>query len=87
MTSKYKATALFLTLLLGFSPTTRGQEPQPTIDWQFTRLDEIGGHKPTIFGTPRLIDSPKGKAVAFDGDSALFLDTNPSPASPNSRPK
>jgi hypothetical protein len=75
--TKNKATALFLTLLLGFVPTTRGQVPKPTIDWQFTRLDEIGGHQPTILGTPRLIDSPNGKAVAFDGDSAIFLNANP----------
>jgi hypothetical protein len=77
MTSKTKATALFLTLLLGFSTSTFSQESKPAIDWQFSRLDEIGGHKLTILGTPRLIDSPHGKAVAFDGDSAIFLDTNP----------
>jgi hypothetical protein len=47
------------------------------VNWNFTRLDEIGGHKTTLIGSPRLIDSPAGKAVSFDGQSAIFLDVNP----------
>ncbi len=46
--------------------------------WKFDRLDQIGGHKTTILGNPRLVDSPVGKAVEFDGvDDALFLDVHP----------
>ena len=46
--------------------------------WTFARLDQIGGHPTTIFGHPRVIDTPRGKAVQFNGiDDALFLDVHP----------
>ena len=46
--------------------------------WTFDRLDSIGGHKTTVLGEPRVIDSPVGKAVEFDGvDDALFIDNHP----------
>ena len=46
--------------------------------WTFDRLDNIGGHKTTVLGEPRVIDSPIGKAVEFDGvDDALFIDNHP----------
>src|SRR3954468_8600560 len=71
-----KLTALFLSLLIGLSARTFGQEPKPTIDWQLNRLDEIAGHKSTLLGSPRQIDTPAGQAVEFDGHSAIFLETN-----------
>jgi putative heme-binding domain-containing protein len=46
--------------------------------WTFDRLDNIGGHKTTVLGQPKVIDSPVGKAVEFDGvDDALFIDNHP----------
>src|SRR5881396_3405418 len=46
--------------------------------WAFDRLENIGGHKTTVLGQPRVIDSPVGKAVEFDGvDDALFIDNHP----------
>jgi hypothetical protein len=46
--------------------------------WIFDRLEEIGGHRPKILGNPRVIDSPLGKAIEFDGvDDALFLEIHP----------
>ena len=46
--------------------------------WTFDRLDNIGGHKTTVSGQPRVIDSPVGKAVEFDGvGDALFIDNHP----------
>ena len=46
--------------------------------WRFDRIDEIGGHKTTVLGHPRVIDSPVGKAVEFNGvDDALFVDVHP----------
>ena len=42
------------------------------------RLDNIGGHKTTVLGQPKIIDSPIGKAVEFDGvDDALVIDSHP----------
>jgi hypothetical protein len=46
--------------------------------WTFDRLDNIGGHKTIVLGEPKIIDSPVGKAVEFDGvDDALFIDRHP----------
>jgi hypothetical protein len=47
------------------------------VNWELSSLDVIGGHKTTLIGTPRLTDTPTGKAVEFDGQSAIFLDVNP----------
>lgn len=46
--------------------------------WTFDRIDQIGGHRTKILGHPRVIDSPAGKAVEFNGkDDALFVDVHP----------
>ena len=46
--------------------------------WRFDRLERIGGHATTIQGQPRVIETPIGKAVEFDGvDDALFVDVHP----------
>jgi hypothetical protein len=46
--------------------------------WVFDRLDRIGGHATKLLGNPRLIDTPLGKAVEFDGvDDAVFFDAHP----------
>jgi hypothetical protein len=46
--------------------------------WNFDSLDRIGGHPVTVLGHPRVIDTPKGKAVEFNGvDDALFLNVHP----------
>jgi putative heme-binding domain-containing protein len=46
--------------------------------WRFDRLTNIGGHPTTVLGDPKLIDSPIGKAVLFDGiDDALFIENHP----------
>jgi Concanavalin A-like lectin/glucanases superfamily len=59
--------------------STRGQTPNPdAVIWSFDRLENIGGHKTTVLGNPRIIDAPGGKAVEFDGvDDALFIDDHP----------
>lgn len=49
-----------------------------SVEWMFDRLDSIGGHKTLVIGEPKIIDSPIGKAVLFDGvDDALFIDNHP----------
>jgi hypothetical protein len=46
--------------------------------WKFDRLDSIGGHPTKVLGHPRVIDSPVGRAVEFNGiDDALFVETHP----------
>ena len=50
----------------------------PADVWTFDRLDRVGGHATTIQGNPRLIETPIGKAVEFDGvDDALFVEVHP----------
>ena len=53
--------------------------PSPSPEtWLFDRLDRIGGHATTVQGSPRVADTPVGKAVEFDGvDDALFVDVHP----------
>lgn len=51
---------------------------QDQVTWKFDRIDKIGGYKTTVVGNPRVIKTPKGKAVAFYGlGDALFLDVHP----------
>jgi hypothetical protein len=46
--------------------------------WTFDRLDRIGGQATTILGEPRVVETPYGKAIEFDGvDDAIFLDVHP----------
>jgi concanavalin A-like lectin/glucanase superfamily protein len=46
--------------------------------WTFDRLDKIGGLRTTILGHPRVIKTPLGKAVQFNGvDDALFIPEHP----------
>src|SRR5947209_12864329 len=46
--------------------------------WTFDRLDNIGGHATTVLGHPRVIETPRGKAVEFNGvDDALFIESHP----------
>ena len=53
-------------------------EPPETTVWTFDRLENIGGHRTTVLGHPKVIDSPVGKAVEFDGvGDALFIDNHP----------
>src|SRR5437773_4725817 len=71
-------TFLMCSVLVFCSVTiTPAQEPARTVDWKFARLDVVDGHKATLVGFPRLIDTPNGNGVQFDGESGLFLETNP----------
>ena len=54
----------------------RAQDGSET--WRFDRLDNIGGHATAAEGGPRVIETPFGKAVEFDGvDDALFIEKHP----------
>jgi hypothetical protein len=46
--------------------------------WTFDRTDRLGAYPATVLGAPHVIDTPVGKAVAFNGvDDALLLDVHP----------
>jgi hypothetical protein len=63
----------------GTRPTQAPSASSPLIEvWTFDRLENVGGHKTTVLGNPRVVDSPVGKAVEFDGqDDALFIESHP----------
>jgi hypothetical protein len=57
-----------------------GAEPaaSKTVVWRIDNLEKIGGHPVRVAGDPRVIDTPRGKAVQFDGqDDGLFLEVHP----------
>jgi hypothetical protein len=46
--------------------------------WRFDNLTRIGGHAVKVQGHPRVIETPKGRAVEFNGvDDALFFEVHP----------
>ncbi|MGD0095025.1 MAG: LamG domain-containing protein [Terracidiphilus sp.] len=56
--------------------TTAGAPAQEV--WRFDRISEVGGHPTVVVGHPKVIDSPYGKAVEFNGvDDALFVGVHP----------
>lgn len=62
------------------APSAFAMSPRPPASklWVFDRLDNIGGVTTHVEGAPKLIDSPQGKAVLFDGvKDALFIDEHP----------
>ncbi len=53
--------------------------PAPAqIVWTFDRLDEIGGFTTRVEGNPKVVDTPLGRAIEFDGiDDAVWIDNHP----------
>ena len=66
------------TLTLTLTTISLAAQPPKPQTWRFDNLTSIGGLPTHVLGTPTLIDTPKGKAVAFNGkDSALLVDVHP----------
>jgi len=66
-----------LMMIQGIGASAPADVPAQEV-WQFDRLDRIGGHPVTAVGHPRVIDTPGGKAVEFNGvDDGLFIDVHP----------
>jgi hypothetical protein len=75
-------------LAIGFVPCTHAS-PEPvgiahaesgtdSVVWNIDNLDSIGGHATRVVGAPKVIETPEGKAVEFDGiDDGLFVDEHP----------
>jgi hypothetical protein len=52
--------------------------PAAPVVWQVSSLERIGGHPVTVLGAPRVVETPAGRAVEFDGvDDGLVVDANP----------
>lgn len=70
-------------LVLGLTAVPRalsgqvGKEGAPVV-WSIDNLASIGGHPVTVVGAPRVIETPAGKAIEFDGKAdGLFVEHNP----------
>lgn len=64
--------------LSAFASRQRLLAAPDVIEWRFDSLESIGGHATHVVGAPRLVDSPAGRAVAFDGvDDGLIVEGNP----------
>lgn len=71
-----KAAVPALAVLVLSLPLAAADAPQLT--WTFDRLDRIGGHATEILGQPRVVDTPLGKAIQFDGvDDAIYVKSHP----------
>jgi hypothetical protein len=68
-----------LVLLAAAMPVLHAADAKPKqITWTFDRLENIGGVKTTVEGHPKVIDSPVGKAVEFDGvGDSLLIEQHP----------
>jgi hypothetical protein len=55
-----------------------GQDAPRQTTWTFDRLDEIGGLPVKVDGNPKLVETPLGKAVEFNGvDDSIYIDQHP----------
>jgi hypothetical protein len=71
------ATGALALLIVCSAAAAVAQQPASVV-WTFDRLDTIGGHKTTVEGSPKVIDTPLGKAIEFDGvDDAMWIEKHP----------
>jgi len=46
--------------------------------WDLNNVSSLGGYATHVLGAPRLMESPQGKAIEFDGQhDGIIVDTNP----------
>jgi hypothetical protein len=65
-------------LLLGICAAAVTAQAPDQILWTFDRLDPIGGVKTTVEGEPRIVETPLGQAIEFDGvDDAVWIEKHP----------
>jgi hypothetical protein len=74
--SRCSSGAATLLLILALAASDSWAQEQTL--WKFDNLSHIGGLTPKVEGSPRLVDSPVGKAVQFNGtDTGLFFPGRP----------
>nr|WP_295105657.1 LamG domain-containing protein [uncultured Caulobacter sp.] len=67
-----------LSILGAATPALAGKKPKDQVVWTFDNLTRIGGVAAHAEGAPKIIDSPVGKAVQFDGvQDVLFVEQHP----------
>src|SRR5690349_2213435 len=74
----YTIPVILLIGLLAISAGPNPAKPLKTITWKLNNLEQIGGHKPVILGSPSVIRDKTGSAIFFDGvKDGLVLPVNP----------
>jgi hypothetical protein len=67
-------------LMFGMAMGVAGiaQETAKQVTWRFDNMAALGGHATKVLGHPQVIETPMGKAIAFNGvDDALFAGVHP----------
>ena len=63
---------------LVLSVASLSQEPVRQVTWRFDDTASLDGHATKVLGHPKVIETPMGKAIAFNGvDDALFANVHP----------
>lgn len=69
---------IFIVFLWCTACASQGGQEKSSITWKFNSLTSISGHAVEQMGQPKIVDSPYGKAVSFDGDGdRLLVNANP----------
>jgi hypothetical protein len=70
---------LMLLLMAMVIAVLHAADPAPKqITWTFDRLDRIGGLPVKVEGHPKVVDTPVGKAIEFNGvDDAIWIEQHP----------
>ena len=73
------AKTLTLVLMAAAIPVLYAADPAPKqTTWTFDRLDRIGGLPVKVEGHPKVVDTPVGKAIEFNGvDDAIWIEQHP----------
>jgi hypothetical protein len=65
-------------LVLSWCIAASAQEPGKQVTWRFDDTASLGGHATKVFGHPKVIETPMGRAIAYNGvDDALFVGVHP----------
>ncbi len=65
-------------LVVSLCTSTGSQEAAREVTWRFEGTASLGGYATKVLGHPQVIETPMGKAIAFNGvDDALFVNVHP----------
>jgi hypothetical protein len=60
------------------APAVSARRAPGQVAWTLDSLKSLGGHAVSVIGTPRVVTTPAGPAIEFNGTSdGLLLDVNP----------
>jgi hypothetical protein len=70
--------SVLVVMFMGLGMTAGSQEAAKQVTWRFDDTASLGGHATKVLGHPKVIETPMGKAIAFNGvDDGLFADVHP----------